>query len=127
MNQRITAIGAILAGLAVVLGAFGAHALETMVSPERIEIFNTGVKYQFYHAFAILFVGGFWDSLQAPKPVFRLWIAGIIGFSGSLYLLTFREVFNTLPLSVLGPSTPIGGSLLIIGWIILVIRLLKAS
>ena len=116
-NWLITAF--LLCGLAVALGAFGAHGLKRLVSPLQIETFKTGVQYHFYHAFAIALaaiVSQFADSQQIRRAM-RLFLAGIILFSGSLYGLTFAEVAGTEGVRWLGAVTPIGGVLFIYGWI----------
>ena len=114
-------VGASLAGVAVLLGAFGAHSLKSKVSPEDLFIFETGVRYHMYHALGLLFIGviGFQisqDVIQIPAFLFT---AGIIIFSGSLYLLVFT---NT---RWLGAITPIGGLCFIIGWLLLAFNLFR--
>src|SRR6266436_3488027 len=105
MDRTFLLIGSVLGFLGVVLGAFGAHALRARLSPEMLVVFETGVRYQMYHAFAILSVGlilgrmGGWMISAAGW----LFAAGIVLFSGSLYLLAFTGV------TVLGAVTPIGG------------------
>ena len=111
--------GVLFALFAVVLGAFGAHGLKSMVEPDKVSIFETGVRYQFYHAFALLAVG--LVMLHAPNSKLRmagkLFTVGIFCFSGSLYLLAIREVFGLGGFTaVLGPITPIGGLIFIAGW-----------
>lgn len=118
-NWLITAF--LLCGLAVALGAFGAHGLKRLVSPLQIETFKTGVQYHFYHAFAIALaaiVSQFADSQQIRRAM-RLFLIGIICFSGSLYGLTFAEVAGTEGVRWLGAVTPIGGVLFIYGWFLL--------
>jgi len=108
-------LGAALAGLAVALGAFGAHGLQSRVTPERIGTFETGVRYQMYHALALLVVAWVqaqWPSWQAEWAGY-LFIAGILIFSGSLYLL----VLTNTPW--LGAITPLGGVAFIVGWALL--------
>lgn len=112
--------GALFALFAVVLGAFGAHGLKSMVEPDKVSIFETGVRYQFYHAFALLAVG--LVMLHAPGNKLRmagkLFTIGIFCFSGSLYLLAVREVLGLEGFTVvLGPITPIGGLIFISGWV----------
>ena len=119
-QTRLIRITAVLGALSVGLGAFGAHGLERLVTPERLEIFHTGVRYSFYHTFALglaaaLFTVPAVDTRRLVAAVW-LWIAGIALFSGSLYLLSLREVHG-LPVAFLGPVTPVGGLLLIGGWI----------
>lgn len=112
-RQRLFAgLGAALAGLAVVAGAFGAHALEGVVSPERIEVFETGVLYHLVHAVALLGVAwaiGRWPSTWTVAAGWLL-VAGITIFSGSLYLLVLTDT------PWLGAITPIGGVSFIVGW-----------
>ena len=116
---RLTAL---LGAASVGLGAFGAHGLERLVEAEQLNIFDTGIQYQFYHTLAI----GLAAALASSRRVSRrrlsisvyLWIAGIFLFSGSLYLLSLRE-FHPVPVTLLGPITPIGGVLLIGGWLAL--------
>ncbi|WP_116105514.1 DUF423 domain-containing protein [Lewinella sp. IMCC34191] len=121
MDQRnIIRWTAVLGALSVGLGAFGAHGLETLVTPDRLEIFHTGVRYSFYHTFALGLAAALYpspsvDTRRLAASVW-LWLIGTLLFSGSLYLLSLREVHG-LPVGFLGPVTPIGGLLLIGGWI----------
>ena len=115
-------VGASLAGLAVLLGAFGAHALKSKVLPEDLAIFETGVRYHLYHALGLLIIGsiGFQvsqDIIQIPATLIT---AGIVIFSGSLYLLVFTNI------RWFGAITPIGGLCLIAGWFLLVYNLYKS-
>jgi uncharacterized membrane protein YgdD (TMEM256/DUF423 family) len=115
-NWLITAF--LLCGLAVALGAFGAHGLKTLVAPLQIETFKTGVQYHFYHAFAIALaaiVSQFTDSVYVRRAM-RLFLAGIVCFSGSLYGLTFAELAHTEGVRWIGAITPIGGVLFMYGW-----------
>ena len=114
-------IAAILGALAVVLGAFGAHALKNIVPPRALEIFETGVRYQFYHVFALALAGILYQYF--PNK-FTYWsgycfISGIILFSGSLYLLTYAAATNSTAFRWVGPVTPLGGLLFIGGWVLL--------
>lgn len=117
MYSSTLRLGVILAALSVALGAFGAHGLEQLVTSDRIELFETGVRYQFYHAFALIITGMI--SRHFAKGPLRVakwsFLIGIICFSGSLYLLTFSDEFD-LPTAVLGPITPIGGLAFLVGW-----------
>lgn len=107
--------GALAAGLAVALGAFGAHGLQSRVTPERIGTFETGVRYQMYHALALFVVA--WIQAQWPSSQVAwagyLFIAGILIFSGSLYLLVLTDT------PWLGAVTPLGGVAFIVGWALL--------
>ena len=107
-----------MALLGVVLGAFGAHSLKSLLSIERLATFEIGVRYQMYHAIALVLV-----ALLAPylpkrslKVAGWLFIVGIILFSGSLYLLACREVIGLTTYRWLGPLTPIGGMCFITAW-----------
>lgn len=108
-------IGAIAAGIAVILGAFGAHGLKSRVEPELLVVFETGVRYQMYHALALLAVG--LARLHWPTATISLagwfFLAGILIFSGSLYVMTATGE------RWLGAITPIGGVAFIIGWVLL--------
>ena len=121
--------GALLGALAVILGAFGAHKLKLSLTPEQLQTFETGVKYQFYHVFAICLAGLLWMKYPAQGFVVSGWlfVAGILFFSGSLYLLANKEVLDlsTSAKRIIGPITPIGGTLFIIGWVILAINIYK--
>ncbi len=108
---------AVLGGLAVVLGAFGAHGLKARVTPEYLAIFETGVRYQFYHALALLALsladGRLWAS-RWTRATAWLWLGGTVIFSGSLYLLVLTGQ------RWLGAITPIGGVAFIAGWTVLI-------
>ena len=101
--------------LVVALGAFGAHALKARLSPEMLAVFETGVRYQMYHVFAL--VAAAWGHARWPGRAFAaagwLFIAGIVIFSGSLYLLAFTGV------RTLGAITPLGGLAFLAGWLCL--------
>ncbi len=106
------ALGAALAFLAVAGGAFGTHLLEGRMAPDLLEIFDTAVEYQMYHAMALLVLGVFPRDFPGNAPLWagRLFVAGTIVFSGSLYLLAFTGV------RWLGAITPVGGVCLLAGW-----------
>lgn len=107
--------GAILSGVGVGLGAFGAHGLKTRVEPDLLAIFETGVRYHMYHALALLAVG--WAVSKNPAGILHaagfLFTAGIILFSGSLYLMTLTGA------RWLGAITPLGGLAFLVGWALL--------
>lgn len=127
--QKIFLIsGALLGGLAVILGAFGAHALKAKLSPESLQIFETGVRYQFYHALALLLVALLSDKMNSSSMNFSgyFFIAGVILFSGSIYLLATREILGIDSWkSFLGPITPLRGLCFVVGWILLLIAAIK--
>jgi uncharacterized membrane protein YgdD (TMEM256/DUF423 family) len=116
--KRILITAAISGALAVMLGAFGAHGLKKIISPDMLAIYQTGVQYQFYHTFALLTVGVLmhWNKSKALKWSAYLFIAGIFLFSGSLYVLAITGI------KVLGAITPIGGVAFIAGWIALALH-----
>jgi uncharacterized membrane protein YgdD (TMEM256/DUF423 family) len=120
-------VGTLLAGLAVALGAFGAHGLKKLVDTDTVSIYQTGVQYQMYHALALLAVGmlaeRFGSSLVNYAGFF--FIGGIVCFSGSLYLLSSFRAMNKAVPGFIYPITPLGGVLFIVGWILLLFALLK--
>ncbi|MCT7959636.1 DUF423 domain-containing protein [Laspinema sp. D1] len=115
MAQLFMVTASILAGLSVAAGAFASHALKPQLSERSMEIFETGAKYQMYHALALLFVG--WVVSQTEIR-WRIWlrvagfafIAGVLLFSGSLYTLSLSGI------KALGAITPIGGAAFLLGW-----------
>ncbi len=115
------AIAAISGALAVLLGAFGAHLLKHMITPEMLEVFKTAVQYQFYHTFALLAVGilGSQHHSRLLKWSGCLFIAGTAIFSGFLYLLAITGI------KALGMIVPIGGLSLVAGWICLLVHILR--
>lgn len=119
MHKTFIRIGALSAGLSVILGAFGAHALKAIVAEDALKTFHTGVEYQFYHSLAILLVGILMVA-QPSKGLSRaggLFLTGIIFFSGSLYVLTFLKATGDVGLKSIGLVTPIGGIFFIGGWL----------
>jgi uncharacterized membrane protein YgdD (TMEM256/DUF423 family) len=117
------ATGAIAAGIAVILGAFGAHGLKARVTPEMLVVFETGARYHMYHALGLLAVAGAaarWPSAWVTASGW-LFIAGIVIFSGSLYLMTLTGA------RWLGAFTPLGGLAFILGWAALAMSALRSS
>jgi uncharacterized membrane protein YgdD (TMEM256/DUF423 family) len=125
MNRTIVATGAILGLLAVVLGALGAHALKTVLTPSALESFRTGVSYQMYHALFLLVLGSM-NRLDdsSKKGIFYLILGGVVCFSFSIYALTTGPLAG-LDFSSMGWITPAGGALLIAGWGLLLYRVFK--
>lgn len=106
----------ILGGFTVILGAFGAHLLEKLLSAAQLASFETGLRYQFYHVFFLILLSLVPRIEEKDKNKITLLIStGILLFSGSIYLLNLQDVLG-LNLGFLGPITPIGGSLLIFAW-----------
>ena len=119
MIQFTLLFACILGGLAVVFGAFGAHALKKTLSEEQLKSFETGVKYQMYHALVLLVIGfNFKLETASEKYMVYSFTAGILFFSFSIYGLVISSAKNK-KLTFLGPVTPLGGLLLIIGWSLL--------
>ncbi len=131
MHRQTTALASGILLLAVLFGAFGAHSLKRIVTDEAITVWQTGISYQFYHGFALLFLAlahAYVDS-RKYRLIRTLFTVGIVLFSGSLYLLVLSEPFGIQYIKpVLGPITPIGGLLFIAGWgIMLFTSLTKAK
>ena len=124
MNKNIMAWGAGFALTGVLLGAFGAHALKELLSSNQLASFETGVRYQIFHGIVLLFTGFAFDKIQSTRLISMIFIIGTLLFSISIYLLNLQEIIGT-SLSFLGPITPIGGALLIAGWLIFLISLIK--
>jgi uncharacterized membrane protein YgdD (TMEM256/DUF423 family) len=127
MNKKIVLAGAIFIVIAIVLGAFGAHALKEVLVPEELTSFETGVRYQMYHGLALLAIGLNSNALGfSLKWIFNFILAGVVLFSCSIYGLSLDTLIG-MKLSFLGPITPLGGLLMIIGWVILIVQLIKSK
>jgi len=125
MNKKVLITGSILGVLGIILGAFAAHGLEKIVDADAIKSFETGVRYQIYHAFFLLILGSTsFVSLKAKKVILYLVVIGLILFSGSIYGLATNELtsFNFKTIAMI---TPIGGLSLIIAWIIMLIGIIR--
>jgi uncharacterized membrane protein YgdD (TMEM256/DUF423 family) len=117
MDKVFIFIGALMGGLGVAIGAFGAHGLKGRLTPDMLAVFETGARYHMYHALAILLTGVLMSRLEGRALVTAGWAfgAGILLFSGSLYALALTGV------TTLGAITPLGGVAFLIGWIALAI------
>ena len=125
MNKTILATGALFGILAVVLGALGAHALKTVLSDASLESFRTGVAYQMYHALFLLFLGSTsYLNDREKRPVYLLILAGVLCFSFSIYGLTTGPLAG-LDFSPIAWITPLGGVLLISGWLLMLYRVFR--
>lgn len=125
MNKKIIVTASIFGIIAVILGAFGAHGLKSQISVSDLDNWKTGVNYQFYHIFALLYlstISRFRDGFI--NLAYYAFTGGIIFFSGSLYLLATRSITG-LGTGILGPITPIGGLMFILGWIFLLLAVIK--
>lgn len=123
MHRVYLKVGAFIAALSVLLGAFGAHQLKQYVSPDLVGTFQTGVSYQFYHALALLISGILLKRYPNNWIMWagRLFVLGIILFSGSLYLLVLLKSVKDIGLGGFGLLTPVGGLLMVAGWISLML------
>src|SRR5690606_20912630 len=125
MNKKLLITGTVLGLISIILGAFGAHGLKALISAENIQTFETGVRYQMYHALLLLFVGS--SSLIQPKNktlIFYLTVIGIVFYSGSIYGLATNSL-TTFDFTTIALITPVGGLLLILAWVVLLINFLK--
>jgi uncharacterized membrane protein YgdD (TMEM256/DUF423 family) len=122
MNKQIIITASVLGMLAVITGAFGAHGLKAVLSASQLEVWHTAVQYNFYHVFALLFLSTFKDTKsKLISASYYLFTFGIVFFSGSLYLLSCRKLIGWDWLIYMGPITPLGGLLFILGWLMLAI------
>jgi len=127
MNKRIIITASFLGMLAVITGAFGAHGLKALLAPAQLEVWHTAVQYNFYHVFALLFLAVFAREKSGGliSAAYYLFTFGIIFFSGSLYLLSCRDLLGWNWLIAMGPITPIGGLLFILGWLMLALAAIR--
>jgi uncharacterized membrane protein YgdD (TMEM256/DUF423 family) len=128
-TKKIILLSTILGFTAVILGALGAHALKSVLSEQALDSYLTGVRYQMYHALFLLGVAAVQQHLDPLWMNRGVWLAliGVILFSGSIYLLSTREITALTHIGFLGPITPIGGLLLISSWISIGIASSKKS
>ena len=127
MERKILSVASVLGAVAIILGAFGAHALKKVLSVEQLNTFETGVKYQMYHALLLLFIAT--TPLLADKAkrgILYLVVVGILFFSGSIYLLATNDL-TSFNFRVIGFVTPIGGLLLICSWVWLFVEVNKKA
>lgn len=125
MKQFVLIAGSIYGLLSVILGAFGAHAFKKLLTPDKLASFDTGVRYQMYHAIFLLIIGfalSFSTSIERWSAICI--ITGVALFSFSIYFLAFSEYWN-VNLRFLGPVTPLGGMFMIIGWVLLIVFFIK--
>jgi uncharacterized membrane protein YgdD (TMEM256/DUF423 family) len=128
MNRNFISIAALLGALSVALGAFAAHKLRDLLPADGVAIFETGVRYQFYHTFALLIVGLLSDKISNKwiQMAGNCFVIGIILFSGSLYVLTILKLTETTGLNnIVGIITPFGGLFFIVGWLLLLLGVSK--
>ncbi len=127
MNKSIVITGTIMLVIAIILGAFGAHGLKEHLTPEKLNTFEVGVRYQIYHGLAFLILGLSADKVQfSLKLPIRLIFAGVLMFSVSIYFLAIQEMLG-VSLKFLGPITPLGGLLMITGWILFMVKIIRSK
>jgi len=125
MNKKLLITGAILGILGIVLGAFAAHGLEKLVDAKAIKSFETGVRYQMYHALLLLILGSTsYVSFKLKKVIFYMVVIGVIFFSGSIYGLSTNEL-TSFDFKSIAMITPIGGLFLIAAWIVMLIGIIR--
>lgn len=125
MNRKLLILGSVIGVIGVVLGAFAAHGLGRLISEQQQATFETGVRYQMYHALVLLFIGSSAViSAKSKKLLFYLILIGLLFFSGSIYGLATDELTN-FNFKSIGFITPIGGLLLIVSWIIMLLEFIK--
>ena len=129
MHRTFLIVAVVLLALGVILGAFGAHGLKQILPAESLTSYETGIRYHFYHGFALLVTGILDERFRTKWVVYAgySFILGLLLFSGSLYLLTFLKATNTVGLSGIGIVTPIGGLFFVTGWIMLLIAFINRN
>jgi uncharacterized membrane protein YgdD (TMEM256/DUF423 family) len=127
MHRTFLITAALLGALSVALGAFAAHGLRQVVPPDTVATFETGVRYQFYHVFALLAIAILYEKF--PGGLLRwagnCFLAGILLFSGSLYALTLLKATETVGVQKIGIITPFGGLFFIVGWLLLMVAVVR--
>ncbi len=129
MHKGFLKIASLIGAISVALGAFAAHSLKASVTESVLGIFETAVRYQFYHVFALMSAGILYGQFRNAFIAWsgRFFVAGIILFSGSLYILTYVKATAKPGLDWIGAITPIGGIFFIAGWIFLLIGLFNKT
>lgn len=119
MQKIFIAVAGLLAAVGVMLGALGAHSLKTQLDPNQLSVFDTAVKYHLYHSLALFIIAFFMEKIKAKYIIWAGWcfMAGVLFFSGSLYLLSTKDITGLQNIGWLGPVTPLGGLFFIFGWI----------
>jgi uncharacterized membrane protein YgdD (TMEM256/DUF423 family) len=126
MHKGFIKSASLLGALSVILGAFAAHGLKKLLLPDNLQVFETAVRYQFYHVFALLATGILYAAYPGKmlKWAGKFFITGTILFSGSLYLLCYVK-YNGIPLNWIGTITPFGGAAFVAGWLLLFFGVFK--
>jgi uncharacterized membrane protein YgdD (TMEM256/DUF423 family) len=128
MNRQILVTASVFGALAVILGAFGAHALKERLGATELDNWKTAVSYQFYHTLALLFLAIIAGEAKNNYHMlaYYFFVAGMLLFCGSIYLLATRSLTGITRTSILGPITPLGGLSLILGWVFLLLSAVKS-
>ena len=127
MNKKLLITGSIIGIIGIILGAFAAHGLEKSVDVNAIKSFETGVRYQLYHAFLLLILGSTtFVSLKSKKIILFLVVTGLIFFSGSIYGLATNSL-SSFDFKTIALITPVGGLLLIIAWSVMLIDIIRSK
>ncbi|MDX6190935.1 DUF423 domain-containing protein [Flavobacterium sp. Fl-318] len=125
MKRKIVLTGAFLGMVAIILGAFGAHLLKKWLSVDQLNTFEVGVRYQMYHAFFLFFLSTRKEIAEKTlKTIYNLTVAGVLLFSGSIYLLVTKD-YTVFDSKIIVFATPLGGFLLILAWLVLFATILK--
>jgi uncharacterized membrane protein YgdD (TMEM256/DUF423 family) len=127
MHRLFLIVGSFLAALAVALGAFGAHGLKKIADADTVGIYQTGVQYQMYHALALILTGLLAEKILSGFINYAglFFIGGVVFFSGSLYLIASLKTMNKPVPAGIGILTPVGGLIFILGWIFLLVALIR--
>ncbi len=126
-HKQLQIWGVLFCGSAVILGAFGAHLLSNLLSVDALQSFEVGVRYQFFHGMALLFLSLTPNPQKLGGGTALLFITGTLLFSISIYLLSLSTMYGDTGLpAILGPVTPIGGLMLILGWLNLLVGYIRA-
>jgi len=127
--KKLLTVTSFLGMLAVILGAFGAHALKSKLSADQLITYQTGIQYHYYHTLALLGIAALAQRAKDTLWLFRAgfcFVIGILFFSGSIYLLACKELLHLQTWTkIIGPITPIGGMFFIMGWLMLVVHAVK--
>lgn len=125
MKRKIVLTGAFIGMIAIIFGAFGAHLLKKYLSIEELNTFEVGVRYQMYHALFLLFLSTRKEIAEKTvKTIYNLVVGGVILFSGSIYLLATKSL-TVFDFKIIVFATPLGGFLLILGWLVLFLAILR--
>ena len=127
MNKKLLIAGSILGIFGIILGAFAAHGLEKLVDANAIKTFETGVRYQMYHAFVLIILGSTsFVNLKSKKVIFYLVLLGFVFFSGSIYGLATNDI-SSFDFKTIAFITPIGGLLLITAWVMMLVGIIRSA